>query len=456
MMTAQPTTLVDFARVYVESGVRFQKELAERVGIPRSSMSDKLSELSGGKGWSWFVANAQSLIREAETAAQPQPANHQAPPAHPFRRPVVQHRPSALSIPAAPQKPVTQQTPAATSATVPTPAQKDDGIDLEAALARLENRLGDVIERRISERLAAAQPAAPQPPAAEPLRHEQRLYGSVPQQAILAPISDDPIRVLAVGDTHDHPTRGKRRFALFGHHAVAWEADWLVPIGDFTDANSFCHHVRDDTYKARQKPTHDEDLASFDAAFEALVEPIRDSGRDMLGHVTLGNHEQWVYNAENDSPQSHGTWSSRLERSITSRGFTFSPYGQFVFIGGVGFVHVPLNMMGRPAGGGKNGERTIANEATFDIVFGHTHRYHHLPVAKLGVRNTLTVVNLGSGMPDQYVGDHAENTPNGYHYGVVELVIRSGRIQSSRHVPMDELERLHGHKVADRPELRRD
>lgn len=52
----------------------------------------------------------------------------------------------------------------------------------------------------------------------------------------LAPIGSDPIRVLAIGDSHDHPgIKDKRRFSAIGRLAVRERYDWLIHIGDSTD-----------------------------------------------------------------------------------------------------------------------------------------------------------------------------------------------------------------------------
>ena len=98
--------------------------------------------------------------------------------------------------------------------------------------------------------------------------------------------------------------------------------------------------------------------------------------------------------------------------------------------------------MGRPFGG-INVEGTIAHWATHDVVFGHAHKDNVIKRSKLGDRNFIRVVNVGSSMPEGYVGDFARNTPAGLSYGVMGLLIYGGHIQSTRFVPMRELYALH-------------
>ena len=57
-----------------------------------------------------------------------------------------------------------------------------------------------------------------------------------------------------------------------------------------------------------------------------------------------------------------------------SKGWVYQLYGDFYFIKGVAFVHVPLNEIGREIGGKMAEASQVSNGATHDIVFGHSHR----------------------------------------------------------------------------------
>lgn len=255
-----------------------------------------------------------------------------------------------------------------------------------------------------------------------------------------APVSSKPIKVLAIGDSHDHPgIPDKSRARLIGLHAAAIMPDFIVHLGDASDANSACHHVRDNTFRARFKPSFEQDLDSFSAFWVELNAPI--AGLKIRKHITLGNHERWWYDYEDEHPACQGMVTSRLEGILKEHGWTFTQFGEFYYLGGVGFVHAPLNIMGKPI----SDERTIARRwSIHDTVFGHTHKWADQKDFKIGPQNSVRVINVGSSMPEGYVGDYAKYCPNAYDYGVAELVIFDGRIQGVRQVTMRELEHLYG------------
>ena len=81
--------------------------------------------------------------------------------------------------------------------------------------------------------------------------------------------------------------------------------------------------------------------------------------------------------------------------------------GSFKNVGGVAFTHCPLNIMGKEYGG-KNCEIQIANDATNDIVFGHTHKYRDWKAPKIGDRNFVRIVNVGCALPFNHVEEYAK------------------------------------------------
>lgn len=283
---------------------------------------------------------------------------------------------------------------------------------------------------------------------AEP--YEPLIAGGKPKlrARVAAPVSSKPLRVCGIGDGHVHPgIPDNRRFELIGHHIAATNPEHVVQIGDFADMNSMCHHVRNDTFKARQKPTFRQDMASFLNAIERLEAPIRAAGVKPRKHMTFGNHDEWLWTYEDQHPECDGALTSQYQELFTRRGWTTSRYGSWYFLGGVGFTHAPLNIMGKPFGG-LNAEGTLANWAMFDVVMGHTHRRADITRPKLGVMQDVRIVNLGSAMPEGYVGDYAKHTPNAYFYGICDLVIQDGHIVSTHFIPMKELEARYGHLVA--------
>ncbi len=264
-----------------------------------------------------------------------------------------------------------------------------------------------------------------------------------------APVSRRHIRVLAIGDSHFHPglPQTMRCMALIGHHAAATRPEHIVHIGDGSDWNSVCRHTRNDTYKARVKPSIRQDLENFRENWDMLNAPMDAAGVTSSRHYTMGNHDAWLESFEDSTPELRGMATGERDSILARAGWTNTAYGEFYFLGGVGFVHVPLNLMGKPAGGATP-ENSIATQATHDIVFGHTHRYNACRRVKMGFANQVTVVNTGGAMPEFYVGDYAQNTQgSAMTSGVLDIDIFDGRIQGNRLVTMRELETRYGHLV---------
>lgn len=266
-----------------------------------------------------------------------------------------------------------------------------------------------------------------------------------------APVSRQHIRVLAIGDSHFHPglPQTLRCMALIGHHAAATRPEHVVHIGDGSDWNSVCRHTKNDTWKARVKPSIRQDLDNFAENWEALNGPMDAAGVTSSRHYCMGNHDAWLETFEDSTPEIKGMATGERDAVLDRAGWTHSSYGEFFFVGGVAFVHVPLNIMGKPAGG-QTPEVTISNQVTHDVVFGHTHRENRVVRPKMGYSNKVTIVNTGSSMPEFYVGDYAQNTQgSALSHGIVDIDIFDGRIQSSTFVPMRELERRYGHLVGE-------
>lgn len=248
-------------------------------------------------------------------------------------------------------------------------------------------------------------------------------------------------RVLAIGDAHDDPAIPKDRFRWMGKHAQAMGADYVIQIGDMFTLDSLNQHIPNDTLQGKQKNPFSRDLES---AEEALSEFDRGLGSHKpKKHETCGNHERraWVY--EDMNPEAQNLLVGPMTCLLEQYGWGWSEYGEFFFLGGVGFVHAALNRLSKTYGG-KNSEQTIANDAVFDIVIGHSHSGRVWRAPKIGPSQFVNVVNLGCALPHGHVEDYAKHATTGWTWGVYELLIRSGHIESASFVSMLELERRYG------------
>jgi transposase-like protein len=247
-----------------------------------------------------------------------------------------------------------------------------------------------------------------------------------------------PIRVIAVGDMHDSPLiESKERFEWVGAFAREQKPDLVLQIGDFATLDSLNAHIPNETLDGKLKPSFERDMGSFNLALQAMqLDGIEK-------HCTLGNHERRLYAYEQSHPEMEGKLAASLDDVLKNNCWTYSPYGQITYYGGVGFVHAALNILSKTYGG-KNCLPTIANDSISDLVIGHSHRARVHSAPKIGQRYPTTILDLGCALPDGHIESYAQHALNGWTYGIYDLTIQFGHIQSAKFISMAELEERYG------------
>jgi len=248
-------------------------------------------------------------------------------------------------------------------------------------------------------------------------------------------------KVLAIGDAHDDPHLPKDRFRWFGAHAAAMKADYVVQIGDWATLDSLNSHIGNETLQAKTKNPFVDDLVSLQISIKSFSDGL--GAHNCRRVVSLGNHERRAWIFEDANPESAGLLTGPLLAAFEAGGWETRPYGEIFYLGGVGFVHAALNRMGKTYGG-KNAENTIANDAVHDLVIGHSHVARQIRQPKIGPYQHVTVLNLGCALPYGHVEDYARDALTGWTWGVYELFIRAGHIESAKFVSMLELEERYG------------
>lgn len=252
-------------------------------------------------------------------------------------------------------------------------------------------------------------------------------------------------RVLAIGDAHDAPGLEKSRFRWIGKHAKETRPDWIVSIGDFLTFDSLNSHIPNENLTGRAKPAYLADIASGKEALETMEEEIaKATGWTPRRHITFGNHERRAYLFEDSAPEVSGMMQHELESIFDAHRWGRSPYGEYFFLGGVGFIHCAVNRLNKSYGG-KNAEMTIANDAVFDHVVGHSHvkREHRAP--KLGPSQHVAIINLGCALPWGHVEPYMyHGATTGWWWGIRDLTIRGGHVVDVADVSMIEMERRYG------------
>lgn len=249
----------------------------------------------------------------------------------------------------------------------------------------------------------------------------------------------DKIRLVAIGDAHDSPSiPDKSRFEWMGAYVNEIKPDVVVQIGDFATLDSLNGHVPNETFQGKSKPSYMADMESFNLALDAMQ---IDDGIER--HCTLGNHERRLYLFEDKAPEAYGMMQFELDRIFARHKWTYSPYGQIQYYGGVGFTHAALNRLGKTYGG-KNAENTICNDAIHDMVVGHSHVERMIRQPKIGTNNYVQVLNLGCALPDGHVEDYAKHALTGWTWGIYDITIQHGHIQDRTWVSMAQLGERYG------------
>ena len=253
------------------------------------------------------------------------------------------------------------------------------------------------------------------------------------------------LRVLVIGDTHDSPSiPDKRRFGWFAKHIKKTKPDYVVQIGDFITLDSCTHYIKDDTFTAKiEKPIFMKEMESMDSAMEEFDYHLK--GSKIKKYITLGNHERRLWRYEDKNPSFYGLGQKEFFGICKKYKWEEIPYGTYLMLGGVGFIHAPLNPMGKEYGG-EASERQVANKSKIDIVFGHSHRAQDNRVSKISdTKNDFTrVVNVGCSMPQGHIESYARHSLTGWTYQVCEIGIWDNHIQEVKNISMKTLENNYG------------
>jgi hypothetical protein len=301
-----------------------------------------------------------------------------------------------------------------------------------------------IAERTLRDRVKAARPYVPETPQDGPAEPVQPV--SKPRIRVRATTNETPpdgpiYRVTAIGDFHDSPTLSKDRFKWVGRHIAEKGPDRVVQIGDWATLDSMSMHDAPGSRNSVARPSFVQDLESLNESLEMFH---RDIGLGAFPcEITFGNHEHRCQKAADNDPVRLGDAMLRVEEIFSRYRWGYRPYGEYLFIGGVGFVHTPKNIMGKEYGG-KRVENQVGNDALFSMVWGHSHRRGFWSFPKIGPQRGIDLCNLGSAMPQGYVANYAKMSTTGWSYGIYDLTIQAGRILSDRFTSMAELQEKYG------------
>lgn len=246
------------------------------------------------------------------------------------------------------------------------------------------------------------------------------------------------VRAFVWGCAHDSPMiPDKSRFRHAGMLAAELRPDVIVDLGDSADFDSLSTHAAPGSKDDRAKPAFLTEIASLEEAYGAFHETAP-SPEDVPRYHLDGNHCYRADRFEALNPATEGVYTIPIQQVFARYGFSTKKYREWLFIEGVGFIHCPINNMGREIGG-VNANQTVARETTFSVVWSHTHKREVINRPKFGIGNQITVFNSGSMMPQGYIKAYAGLAMTGWTYGPSELTLRDGQIESVRSWSVKEL-----------------
>lgn len=257
----------------------------------------------------------------------------------------------------------------------------------------------------------------------------------VPARAVYSPTPDSfdkAIRVFVYGCAHDSPLiPDKSRFAHAGRLASELQPDVIVDLGDSLDLDSLSTHAAPGSVDDFARPGFLKEIDSLDEACAAFHQHAPDP--DLIPRYHLnGNHENRANRFEAMNPTSTDVYTLPIRQTFARYGWATKEYREWLFLEGVGFIHAPINGMGKEVGG-VNANQTVARESTFSVVWSHTHRREMIERAKFGIGNAIQTYNTGSFMPQGYLKQYAGLAMTGWTYGCSELTLRGGQIESARY-----------------------
>lgn len=182
-------------------------------------------------------------------------------------------------------------------------------------------------------------------------------------------------KILVIPDAHARPDQDNSRFDALGNFIVEKRPDAVISIGDWADMGSLCSYDKGTGVAEGRRYQ-----ADIDSANDALVRTMRPvtaaykkMGRPLPQfHITLGNHENRIDRAANETPELEGKLRiSDIE--FAKHGWKVHPFLKPLKMQGILFQHYfTSGILGKPIGG-VNHARTLVLKNYQSSVCGHSH-----------------------------------------------------------------------------------
>lgn len=262
----------------------------------------------------------------------------------------------------------------------------------------------------------------------------------------------EPYILAAIGDAHDSPhLPDKERFRWLGAFIAEHQIGHVVSMGDWLTMDSLSSHTDPATFDGLAKPTFQQDLDSFHESQRAFQGGL--AGWKPKKDIVYGNHDgerpkRWA-NLHREAVGGAIDPMLAVDEAFAQWGWRTTPYGEFRFIRGVGFIHAPLipGTAGKTYGGKTGGQRA-ANDAMFDIVRGDDHKFYVASSPKIGNVKSPRVFGTATALPPGYIEGYARKNPGDWEAGICVLTIWGGRVIGFQFHDMQLLRHRYGRKAA--------
>jgi len=234
-------------------------------------------------------------------------------------------------------------------------------------------------------------------------------------------------RVLVVGDCHVDDTQDLSRFEALGKYILEQRPTHIVMIGDFLSMHCFSNWDRDKRAKM-EGLRYAAEIAAGNEALDLMFGPVNAYNKTKKRSKKAqykpeliyieGNHEERERRYLDYNPELIGTLDYRAALRLKERGFKFIPYRSYHYINEVGFTHIPMNKMNKPAGGMRVMTTSLQMHA-HSVVFGHTHELKIDGEHRHGAKHFNQALNVGCFF--EHVDDYALGSKTDYWRGVIML-----------------------------------
>jgi hypothetical protein len=236
-------------------------------------------------------------------------------------------------------------------------------------------------------------------------------------------------RYVVIPDTQVKPKIDLAYLRWIGEYIEDQQPDVVVCLGDFADMESLSSY--DKGKRSFEGRRYKADIAAAREGMRVMMEPIKCNPEL---HLVLGNHENRIARAANDSPEFDGLLSVE-DLGYESFGWKVYPFLHPVTLDGIVFCHyIVSGVMGRPI----TTANALLSKGHQTTIVGHQ-QGRQVAYARRSDGTMLTGIIAGSAYlhEEEYLGHQA----NIHWRGVIVLNEVSGGTFDEMFVSMDYLQR---------------